>query len=95
MRGWLAALLLLVLGIAASGLGMDAAAVPGPLSAIRPLLPLSYAIDAFRDAITGSGGALLMGGIVLCVFLITGVMVTLAAAASTGRGADDVAPARV
>jgi putative membrane protein len=89
MRGWLVALLLLVLGIAASGLGMDSAAVPGVLSAIRPLLPLSYAIDAFRDAIGGTGGALLVGAIVLSVFLIASVMVTLAAAATPGRRQDD------
>ena len=64
-RGWLAGLLLLVLGIAASGIGMDAATVPGPLAAIRPLLPLTAATDAFRGAVVGAGGSLAIDAIVL------------------------------
>jgi putative membrane protein len=86
-RGWFAALLLLVLGIAASGLGVDAAAIPGPLAALRPLLPLTYAIDAFRAAIAGAGGSLGIDLVVLTGFLVAGVLVTLATAASADRRA--------
>ena len=74
-RGWLAALLLLVLGIAASGIGMDAAAVPGPLAAIRPLLPLTAATDAFGGAVVGAGGSLAIDAIVLLGWLVAGVLV--------------------
>jgi RND superfamily putative drug exporter len=88
-RGWLAALLLLVLGIAASGIGMDAAAVPGPLAAIRPLLPLTAAIDAFRVAVVGGGGSLAVDGIVLLGWLVAGLLVSLAAAASADRRVDE------
>ncbi len=92
-RGWLAALLLLVLGIAASGIGMDAAAVPGPLAAIRPLLPLTAATDAFRGAVVGAGGSLAIDAIVLLGWLVAGVLVTLAAAAAADRNPDDEAEA--
>ena len=54
-RGWLAALLLLVLGVAASGLGTDPSVVPWPLAMLRPLLPTTYAIDAFAVTISGVG----------------------------------------
>ena len=92
-RGWLVALLLLVLGIAASGIGMDAAAVPGPLAAIRPLLPLTAATDAFRGAVVGAGGSLAIDAIVLLGWLVAGVLVTLAAAAAADRNPDDEAEA--
>ena len=92
-RGWLAALLLLVLGIAASGIGVDAAAVPGPLAAIRPLLPLTAATDAFRGAVVGAGGSLAIDAIVLLGWLVAGVLVTLAAAAAADRNPDDEAEA--
>jgi uncharacterized phage infection (PIP) family protein YhgE len=88
-RGWLAALLLLVLGIAASGIGMDAATVPGPLAAIRPLLPLTAAADAFRGAVVGAGGSLAIDAVVLLGWLVAGVLVTLAAAAAAERLTDD------
>ncbi|HEU0243051.1 MAG TPA: YhgE/Pip family protein, partial [Candidatus Limnocylindrales bacterium] len=93
-RGWFAGLLLLVLGIAASGLGVEAAAVPGPLALIRPLLPLTYAIDAFRAAIAGAGGSLAVDAVALLAFLVAGVLVTLASVAGAERdAAEDPEPA--
>jgi uncharacterized protein (DUF58 family) len=72
---------------------MDAAAVPGPLAAIRPLMPLTWAIDAFRGAITGSGALLAVDAMLLLVFLLAGLLVTLAAAATLDRRAgEDAAP---
>jgi putative membrane protein len=86
-RGWIVALLLLVVQVAASGLVLGAAAVPGPLAVIRPFLPLSYAVDAFRAAIAGGGGSPAIDAIVLATFLFASVLVTLAYAAGLGRGA--------
>ena len=85
-RGWLVALLLMVLGIAASGVPLGAAAAPGPLSILHALLPLGHAIDGFRSAITG-GGVPLVDAVVLAVWLVGGALVTLAYAAGLGRGA--------
>ncbi len=84
-RGWLVSLLILVLGIAASGVPLSAAAAPGPLAALGALLPLTYAIDAFRSAIAGGGSAPLLDAIVLAGWLAVGVLVTLAAAAGIRR----------
>ena len=88
-RGWLAGLLLLVLGIASSGIGVEAAAIPGPLLLFRPLLPLTYAIDAFRGAIAGAGGSLAVDGVVLLAFLVAGVLVTLASVAGEARRGEE------
>jgi RND superfamily putative drug exporter len=78
-RGWLAALLLLVVGIAASGIALEAAAAPGPLALLRPLVPLSYAIDAFRGAIAGAGSAPAVDAAVLAAWLLAGILGVLAA----------------
>ena len=84
-RGWIVALLLLVLQVAAAGIPLGASAVPGPLAALQPFLPLTHAIDAFRAAITG-GGTPAVDAVVLGVFLVGGILVTLAFAAGLGRG---------
>ncbi len=55
-RGWLLALLLLVVQVAAAGIPLGTAAVPGPLAAVGPFLPMSHAIDGFRGAIAGGAG---------------------------------------
>jgi putative membrane protein len=88
-RGWFAGLLLLVLGIAASGLGVGASAVPGPLALVRPLLPLTYAIDAARGAIGGTGGSLAIDAVALLAFLVASVLVTLASVAGAEHRATD------
>jgi putative membrane protein len=87
-RGWIVALLLLILGIAASGVPLGAAAAPGPLAILHALLPLGHAIDGFRSAITG-GGVPMIDAVVLAVWLVGAGLVTLAYAAGLGRGARD------
>ena len=79
-RGWLVALLLLVLQAAA--LGFPVAVTPGPIAALHPLLPMSYAVDAFRGAITGAGSAPVIDAFALTAFLVVGLLVTLAGVAS-------------
>ena len=86
-RGWIVALLLLVVQVAASGMVLGTAAVPGPLAVLHPFLPLTYAVDAFRAAIAGGGGSPAVDAIVLSAFLVASVLVTLAFAAGLGRGA--------
>jgi putative membrane protein len=83
--GWLVALLLLVVGIAASGVPFGAAAAPGPLAVLHALLPLGHAIDGFRAAITG-GGLVLVHAVVLVAWLVGAALVTLAYAAGVRRG---------
>jgi putative membrane protein len=83
-RGWLAALLFLVVQVAASGVLLSAATLPGPLAAIHPFVPLTYAIDAFRGAITGAASATVLNAAVLVVWLVAAVLVTLAVAAGAG-----------
>jgi len=84
---------LLVLGIAASGVGLGAAAVPAPLAAIRPLVPLTYAIDAFRGAVLGSAASYGADALALGLFLVASVLVTLAVAAAAGRAPEPAGPA--
>ncbi len=84
-RGWLLALLLLALQVAAAGIPLGTAAVPGPLAALHPLLPLTYAVDAFRGAITGGGSMPAVDAAVLAAFGLVGVLVTLAYSAGAGR----------
>jgi putative membrane protein len=84
-RGWLLALLFLVVQIAASGVPLSTAATPGPLGILAPFVPLTYAIDAFRGAIAGGGSSPAIDAIVLAGFLVAGVLVALAAAAGAAR----------
>jgi RND superfamily putative drug exporter len=84
-RGWLLALLFLVVQVAASGVPFTSAAAPGPLAALSPLVPLTYAIDAFRGAIAGGGSSPAVDAVVLGGWLLTSVLVTLAVAAGIGR----------
>jgi len=90
-RGWFLALLVLVVAIAASGLGMNVAAIPGPLAAIRPLLPLTYAADALGATIAGTTANLTVDAVALTAFLVAGLLATLAAAAIARSGARDSA----
>ncbi len=87
-RGWIVALLLLVVQIAAAGILFGTSTIPGPLAILRPFQPLTYVIDAFRGAIAG-GGNPAVDAVVLGVFLVGGILVTLAFAAGLGRGATD------
>jgi RND superfamily putative drug exporter len=93
-RGWLVALLLLVLQAAA--VGFPVAVLPGPIAALHPLLPMSYAVDALRGAITGAGSRPLSNAFALTAFLLVGLLMTLAGVAGQAlkRGRqDEEAPA--
>ena len=80
-RGWLVALLFLVVQVAASGVTLGSGAIPGPLAALRPFLPLSHAIDAFRNAIAGGAASPAVDAAVLVAWLVVALLVSLAAAA--------------
>jgi putative membrane protein len=85
-RGWLVALLLLVIQVAALGIPY---AAPGPIAALQPFLPMTYAVDALRGAIAGGGSRPAIDALVLSAFLVVSLMITLAAAAGPAlrRGA--------
>ena len=84
--GWLAGLLLAGLQLAASGLFLPLAALPGPLAALHPLLPLSWASDALAAAIGGGSADVGLALAVLAAWLIGALAVTLAIALRHGGG---------
>ncbi len=86
-RGVLVGLLLLVVQVAAAGIPLGASAVPGPLAALQPFLPLTYAADAFMGAIAGGGSSAAVDAVALGAFLLAGALATLGYAARAGRGA--------
>jgi len=74
-----------VVQIAASGVLLTVGTA-GPLGALRPFLPLTHAIDAFRGAIYGGASSAAVDAAVLVAWLVVAVLVTLAMAA--GAAAD-------
>ena len=80
-RGWLVALLLLVVQVAAVAIPYGASTAPGPIAAISAFLPMTYAVDAFRGAITGAASHPALDALVLAGFLVVALLITLAAAA--------------
>ncbi|HYO42640.1 MAG TPA: YhgE/Pip family protein [Candidatus Limnocylindrales bacterium] len=80
-RGWLVALLLLVVQVAAVAIPFAASMAPGPIAVITPFLPMTYAVDGFRGAIAGSGSSPAIDVLVLAAFLVVALLITLAAAA--------------
>jgi putative membrane protein len=87
-RGWLVALLLLVLQVAAVGIPYAASTVPGPIALLHPFLPMSYAVDAMRGAIAGGGSVPAVDAVVLTAFLVTALLITLAGAAGVALRRD-------
>ena len=85
-RGWILALLFLVIQVAASGVPLTGFAAPGPLAALGTFMPLTYAIDAFQGAIAGGRSNPAIDAVVLGAWLLGGVLVTLAVAAGLERG---------
>ena len=82
-RGWLVALLLLAVQAAAAGYPYSASAMPAFVAFAHPFLPVSYAVDALRGAITGGSWNPLLDTAMLVGTLSLGLLVTLAAAAGT------------
>jgi putative membrane protein len=78
-RGWLLALLLLVLQVAAAGVLLPAATAPALLELVNALLPLGYVVDVARSLIAGGVPALAPGLAVLVAWLVGSLLVTLAA----------------
>ena len=90
-RGWLLALLLLVVQVAAVGIPYAASLAPGAIAAFGPLMPMTYAVDALRGAIAGAGSHPAIDALALSAFLVVSLLITLAAAAGPAlrRTADD------
>jgi putative membrane protein len=87
-RGWLVALLLVVVQAAAAGAPYPIETAPGLVQAVHPLLPLTHAVEALRTAIAGGGPAVAPAVLALGLWLAGSLLVTLAAAgrrASHGR----------
>jgi RND superfamily putative drug exporter len=79
-RGWLVALLLLVLQVAAAGIIVPAATAPGFLQLVNALMPLGYVIDVARSLIAGAPPTLLPAFAVLAAWLVGSLLVTLTVA---------------
>ena len=84
-RGWILALLFLVIQVAVSGVPLTGFAAPGPLAALGAFMPLTRAIDAFQGALAGGRSNLAIDAVVLGAWLLGGVLVTLAVAAGLGQ----------
>ena len=80
-RGWLVALLFLVVQIAASGVPLGGAVTGDRSLRCARSLPLTCAIDAFRGAITGGWSSPAIDAVVLVAWLVMALLVTLATAA--------------
>jgi putative membrane protein len=80
-RGWLVALLSLPLQVAAAGFPYPVSAMPWPIALASPFLPLTWAADAMRGAVSGLGGSPAVAVAVLVAWFIGGVLVALAAEA--------------
>jgi putative membrane protein len=78
-RGWLVALLLLVLQVAAAGVIVPAATAPAFLQVVNALMPLGYVIDVARSLIAGAAPSLVPAFWVLAAWLVGSLLVTLAA----------------
>ena len=85
LRGWVAALLVGGLGVAASGYPFGVDALPGPLAFVRPLLPTSWAVDALRACIESASSSVALDVAVLAAWLIVGVLAALALAAGAAK----------
>jgi putative membrane protein len=57
MRGWLVALFFVILQLAAAGGAIPIETAPAFLRAVHPLLPMTYAVEAFRTLIEGGGAS--------------------------------------
>ena len=84
-RGWLVGLLLAGIQAAACASPVPFAALPAPLDAIHPFLPVTWAADAFRACIQGTTGDVLPAVVVLGGSLVVALLVTLAISFGSDR----------
>ena len=93
-RGWLVALLLLVLQVAAAGVVVPAATAPGFLQLVNAIMPLGYVSDVARSLVAGATPTALPALAVLAAWLVGSLLVTLAASyRSTTTGVPDATEA--
>jgi putative membrane protein len=78
-RGWMVALLLVVLQTASAGAWLPVETAPGFFRALHPLLPMTYAVEAFRTAMAGGAASLVAAALVLVAWTVAGLTVTLVA----------------
>jgi putative membrane protein len=88
-RGWLVALLLLVLQVASAGVVVPAATAPGVLQLVNALMPLGYVVDVARSLVAGATPSLLPALAVLAAWLVGALLVTLATAYRSTTAATD------
>ncbi len=86
VRGWVVAVLVAGLGVAASGYPFGVDALPGPLAFVRPLLPTSWAVDAIRACVESATASVAVDVAVLAAWLLVAVLVTLAVVTGARRG---------
>jgi RND superfamily putative drug exporter len=84
-RGWLVGLLFAGVQAAACGSPYLVDSLPAPLAFIRPLMPVTWAADAFRACIDGTTAGLTSGVLLLGGSLAIALLVTLAVAFGTDR----------
>jgi RND superfamily putative drug exporter len=84
-RGWLLGLLFAGVQAAACASPYIVDALPGPLAALRPLMPVTWAADAFRACIDGTTAGLATGVLALAGSLALALLVTLAVSWGTDR----------
>jgi putative membrane protein len=83
-RGWLLGLLFAGIQAAACASPVPFAKLPGPLEAIHPLMPVTWAADAFRACIEGTSGDFLPAVALLGASVVVALLVTLAVAFGAG-----------
>ena len=71
--------------MAAVGFLYPASTMPGPLAVLRIFMPMTYAVDAMRGAITGVGVSPGIDVVVLTGWLVVAMLVTLAVAVGASR----------
>ena len=86
MRGWFLALAFVVLQLTAAGAWFPVETAPGPFGALHPLLPMTYALDAFRTLVAGSGTSLVPAVAVHALWIAGALAVTAGVAAWRARG---------
>jgi RND superfamily putative drug exporter len=84
-RGWLVGLLFAGIQVAASGLVYPVDALPGPLAALHPLVPMTWASDALTVAIGGGTGSIGTAVVVLTGWLLASLVITLAMVVERSR----------
>ncbi len=86
-RGWLVGLLLAGVQAAACGTPYLVDSLPAPLAFLHPLLPVTWAADAFRACIEGTTIGLAPAVLLLAGSLVVALLVTLAVAFGADRPA--------